>query len=103
MIEIYLSVLMGEKKWTRAQVAKYLDIRPNNVGDWYDNEELVRLTADMIDLMCDLFGCEQITDFMRYIPNDPPRIEFNDKGEPVRRIYDGSEKPRKKRGKKDNQ
>ena len=101
MLILQLSVLMGEKKWTRSQVARFTDFRPNDIGDWWNGEETGKITLDKLDVLCDLFGCE-LTESLVYVPNSPPRIEFNEKGEPVKRLY-YEEPANPKKGKKKRQ
>ena len=61
-------------------------------------KKLEKITLDKLDVLCDLFGCE-LTEILVYVPNSPPRIEFNEKGEPVKRLY--YEEPAKpKKGKR---
>lgn len=98
MIFINLSKLMGEKKWTRAQVAKLTGIRPNTIGDWWLGEDIGKMTLDQVDLFCDLFGC-RLEIFVSYLPNKKSRFERKPNGDPIRRIYDESIErlPRKKK------
>lgn len=68
MIKIYLSRLLGERRWTQKELAEKTGIRPSTINEWY-HEIVPRLNVDHIDKICEVLGC-QITDLLEYIPND---------------------------------
>ncbi len=68
MVKIYLSRILGEKRWTQKDLAEATGIRPSTINEWY--HELVScLNVDHIDKICEALGC-QITDLLEYIPNE---------------------------------
>ncbi len=68
MIRIYLSRLLGEKRWTQKHLAELTGIRPSTINEWY-HELVTRLNVEHIDKICEALGCE-ITDLLEYIPNE---------------------------------
>lgn len=67
MIRIHLSRILGEKRWTQADLAKKTGIRPSTIGDYY-HELAERVSLDNLDLICEALDCD-ITDLLEYIPN----------------------------------
>lgn len=67
MIKIYLSRILGEKRWTQADLAKKTGIRPNTISEMY-NELIERVNLDYLDKICEVLDCE-ISDLLEYIPN----------------------------------
>lgn len=84
MIRIHLSTLLGEKKWTQAQLSQITGIRPSTISEYY-HEVIVRPNVEHLDLFCEVFGCP-LDRLITYEKNSIPRIIFNDKGEPIGRI-----------------
>ena len=68
MVKIYLSRILGEKRWTQKDLAEATGIRPSTINEWY-HELVSRLNVDHIDKICEALGC-QITDLLEYIPNE---------------------------------
>ncbi len=73
MIKIHLSRILGEKRWTQADLARKTGIRPNTVSEIY-NELVERINIDHLDLICEALDCD-ISDIMEYIPNRTKRIK----------------------------
>lgn len=71
MIRIYLSRLLGERRWTQSDLAKATGIRPTTINEWY-HEIIVRPNIDHIDKICEVLNCS-ISDLMEYVPNDTKR------------------------------
>ncbi len=67
MIKIHLSRILGEKRWSQAELARKTGIRPSTINDYY-HELAERVSLDNLDLICEALGCE-ITDLLEYIPN----------------------------------
>lgn len=67
MIKVYLSRLLGEKRWSQAQLSRLTGIRPNTLNDIY-NEMADRISLEHIDRICEVLDCT-ISDLMEYIPN----------------------------------
>jgi len=83
MIRIYLSTLLGERRWSQADLARATGIRPNAISELY-NELAVRIKIDDLDLICEALDCD-ISDLMRRVPD----IDTNT------RYRTGAEKPQK--------
>lgn len=72
MIKIHLSRLLGEKRWSQAQLSRITGIRPNTVSDLY-NEFAERVSLDQLSRICRALECD-ISDLLEYIPdNQEPR------------------------------
>ena len=67
MIRIYLSRVLGEKRWTQADLAKKTGIRPNTISELY-NELVERVNLEHLDKICEVLECELI-DILKYEPN----------------------------------
>ena len=57
MIRIYLSRLLGERRWTQADLARRTGIRPATINDYY-NEFAERVNLEHMDKICEVLGCE---------------------------------------------
>lgn len=62
MIRILLSIRLGERRWTQAQLAEATGIRPNTINDLY-HEMTDRVSLEQLDLICEALGCD-ITDLL---------------------------------------
>ena len=72
MIKIRLSRLLGEKRWSQAQLSRLTGIRPNTISDLY-NEFTERISLDQLNQICKILECD-IADLLEYIPdNQDPR------------------------------
>lgn len=71
MIRIRLSTLLGERKWTQADLARRTDIRANTINDLY-HEIAERVNLEHLDKICDVLGCD-LPDLLERIPNDADR------------------------------
>lgn len=67
MIRIYLSRVLGEKRWTQADLARKTGIRPNTISELY-NELVERVNLDHLDKICEVLECD-ITDILKYESN----------------------------------
>ncbi|MDP4093397.1 MAG: helix-turn-helix transcriptional regulator [Bacillota bacterium] len=67
MIKIHLSRILGEKRWSQADLSRATGIRPNTISEMY-NELSERVSLDYLDLICETLNCN-ITDLLEYIPN----------------------------------
>lgn len=68
MVRIYLSKLLGERRWTQKKLADVTGIRPSTINEWY-HEIIPRLNIEHIDKICEALNCN-ITDLLEYIPNE---------------------------------
>lgn len=66
MIRIRLSTLLGEKRWTQADLARRTGIRPNTINELY-HEIAERVNLEQIDRICDVLDCD-LTDLMERVP-----------------------------------
>lgn len=67
MIKIHLSRLLGEKRWTQADLARKTGIRPNTISEIY-NELIERINIDHLDIICEVLDCD-VCDLLEHIPN----------------------------------
>jgi putative transcriptional regulator len=85
MAKIYLSRLLGERRWTQAKLAKVTGINANTISLLY-NEFSDSIKFEHIDLICKALG-RSISELIELDPD----IELN--GEP----YKSTPKPERKR------
>ena len=57
MIRIRLSTLLGERRWTQADLARKTGIRAATINDLY-NEFAERVNLEHLDKICEVLGCE---------------------------------------------
>lgn len=57
MIKILLSTRLGERRMTQAELARKTGIRPNTIGELY-NELAERISLDNLDLICEALDCD---------------------------------------------
>lgn len=67
MIRIHLSRILGEKRWTQADLARKTGIRPNTISEIY-NELIERINIDHLDIICEVLDCD-VSDILEYVPN----------------------------------
>ncbi|ENK0557988.1 TPA: helix-turn-helix domain-containing protein [Clostridium botulinum] len=67
MIKIHLSRLLGEKRWTQADLSRKTGIRPNTISEIY-HELTERVNLNHIDKICEALECD-ISDLLEFIPN----------------------------------
>ena len=65
MIRIKLSELLGKKKMTRKSLAVLVGVRPNTIGDLY-NEKVKRIDLELLNKICKELDCE-LTDVIEYV------------------------------------
>ena len=82
MIRINLSTLLGERRWTQADLARKTGIRPTTINEIY-HEIVERVNLEHLDLICEALECE-ISDLMKHTPNQEPRITHARNGTPIR-------------------
>ncbi len=68
MIRIYLSRVLGEKRWTQANLARKTGIRPNTISELY-NELVERVNLEHLDKICEVLECD-LMDILKYEPNN---------------------------------
>lgn len=67
MIRIKLSEVLGRKKMTRKRLAELTNVRPNTIGDLY-NEKIRKIDIDILDKICCVLECD-INDLLEYHSN----------------------------------
>lgn len=81
MIRILLSKLLGERRWTQADLARKTGIRPTTINDMY-HEIAERVNLEHLDLICEALNCE-LSDLIIREPNDSPKCNNSRSGWPV--------------------
>lgn len=71
MIKIHLSKILGEKRWSQAELARQTGIGKNTISEMY-NEFSERINLDYVDLICEALDC-QVSDLFEFIPNKTKR------------------------------
>lgn len=67
MIRIKLSTLLGERKWTQADIARRAHVRPNTINDLY-HEMADRVSLEQLDRICEALDCD-LSELLVYIPS----------------------------------
>ena len=57
MVRIWLSKLLGELRWTQADLARATGIRAATINEYY-HELADRVTLNHLELICQELGCE---------------------------------------------
>lgn len=78
MIRLRLSILLGERRMTQADLARITKIRPSTINELY-HELTDRVNLDHLDLICEALDCE-LQDLIVRVPNQIPRIDTNRSG-----------------------
>ena len=73
MVRILLSTLLGERKWSRADLARMTGIRPNTIGDLY-HEFATGIKFEHLDLICEALDCK-VEDLIQVTRDEEPRIK----------------------------
>ena len=67
MIRIHLSRLLGERRWTQAELARKTKIRKATISELY-NEFAERVKLEHLDKICEALGCE-LSDLIERVPD----------------------------------
>lgn len=78
MIKLRLSVLLGERRMTQAELARMTGIRANTINDLY-HELADRVNLEHLDLICEALDCE-LHELIVRVPNKIPKIDTNRSG-----------------------
>lgn len=78
MIKIRLSVLLGERRITQADLARMTGIRANTINDLY-HELADRVNLEHLDLICEALDCE-LHELIVRVPNEIPKIKASRSG-----------------------
>lgn len=68
MIRIYLSRLLGDRRWTQAELAAKTKIRPTTISEMY-NEISERVNLEHLDKICKALDC-RLDELIEYIPDE---------------------------------
>lgn len=68
MIKIKLSEVLGRKKMTRKKLSELIGVRPNTIGDLY-NEKAKKIDLDLLDRMCTVLNCT-VSDLIEHISEE---------------------------------
>jgi putative transcriptional regulator len=69
MIRIHLSRILGERKMSRADLARATNIRPNTISHIY-NEWAESVKLHHLDKICKVLKCEA-HELIEYVPSAP--------------------------------
>lgn len=67
MVKIHLSRLLGERRWTQADLARKTGIRPNTISELY-HEFAERVNLEHIYSICNVLECD-ISDLLEIVPS----------------------------------
>lgn len=67
MVKNHLSRLLGERRWSQAQLARVTGIRASTINDIF-NEFAERISLDHLSRICEALDCD-ISDILEYIPD----------------------------------
>ena len=66
MIKNHLSKLLGERRWTQADLARKTGIRRATINELY-NELTDRVNLEHLDRICEVLECS-VSDVLEYVP-----------------------------------
>ena len=90
-IHVKLSTILGEKRWSQADLVRATDIRPTTIGELYHDIAL-RINLDHLDKICEALGCD-IYDILKRAPGEEQRVKTK-AGKPKKKQKpDGYDKP----------
>ena len=69
MIKIHLSCLLGEKKWSQADLSRKTGIRPNTINALF-HEFIDRISIQQLNTICEVLECD-FHDLIEYTPPKP--------------------------------
>lgn len=64
MIRIKLSELLGKRRMSRRELAQLIGVRPNTVGDMY-NDNVKRLDIVTLNKICTVLDCD-VSDILEF-------------------------------------
>jgi len=73
MIKVMLSTLLGERRWSQADLARSTGIRPSTINELY-HDMADRVNLNHLDLICQALGCN-ITDVLVREPCDEVKVK----------------------------
>ena len=73
MIRIKLSTLLGERRWTQADLARATGIRAATINEYY-HELVDRINLEHFDLICEALECE-LSELLVRVENSESRTK----------------------------
>lgn len=70
MVRILLSRLLGERRWTQADLSRATGIRAATINDYY-HELAERVNLEHLDLICEALDCDLSELLIRTENRDP--------------------------------
>lgn len=68
MIRIKLSELLGKKRMSRRELAQLIGVRPNTIGDMY-NDNVKRIDVATLNKICTVLECD-ISDILEFTKDE---------------------------------
>lgn len=68
MIKIKLSEQLGKQRMSRRELARLIGVRPNTIGDMY-NDNVKRLDIAALNKICTVLNCD-ISDILEFIRDE---------------------------------
>lgn len=90
MIKILLSQKLGELRWAQADLARATGIRPNTIGEIY-NEFATRVNLEHLNLICEALNCS-LDEILVYVPDEVNNVVHNKNGSLKKRIFNSNKK-----------
>ena len=73
MIKIKLSEQLGKRRMTRRELAQLIGVRPNTIGDMY-NDNVKRLDITTLNKICTVLDCD-ISDILEFIKDKEVEVK----------------------------
>lgn len=73
MVRIFLSRLLGERRWTQADLSRATGIRAATINEYY-HELAERVNLEHLDLICEALDCE-LSELIVRTENRDPRVK----------------------------
>lgn len=67
MIKIYLSRILGEKRWTQTYLSRISGVRRATINELY-NEIADKISFEQLDRICESLDCD-LAELLEYVPN----------------------------------
>lgn len=74
MVRILLSKLLGERRWTQADLARATGIRAATINEYY-HELADRVSLQHLELICEALDCD-LSELLVLMPNDETRRAY---------------------------
>lgn len=74
MVRILLSALLGERRWTQADLSRATGIRAATINEYY-HELAERVSLQHLELICEALDCD-LSELLVLMPNDETRRAY---------------------------